>query len=260
MATDIGAKLSRQGIDVNTAADSDLIWSTSFSSLKYALEKKMSGVTYAAGFTIPHNLGYPPAFQCYWIRNGFLQPFDYDRFRVDKDNFYMDAEAITASPFDVLVTIFPIDLSKEYVSPQVNSGTGRQQQFGDNDIGIKLSKPGKDASSEDMRDFIFHSACRSPLVHMVKPGTTTNYTNTGGFPRTRFVFNHSLGYLPMIMGYVQLSLGVYGQLPGGFDTVRITGATTSEAYYDAFGSTQHTVTIVVLKDPFLTENVSTVVA
>ena len=58
-------KISKPGIDVLTASDKDLI----FTSDRNCLKEKLSGLidTDSSGnVTIPHNLGYTPSFFIFW--------------------------------------------------------------------------------------------------------------------------------------------------------------------------------------------------
>lgn len=113
MAKDYGIKISKPGFDVKTAADKDLVFSSKFDTFR--VHSTGIGSFTANGSaqtaTIPHSLGYVPAFMVFSeIHAGFGEPSTGD--------FYMAPHSPPASIGGSLVDqtiISSIDSSNLYI-------------------------------------------------------------------------------------------------------------------------------------------------
>lgn len=272
MAGDIGIKVSQDGKDAQDSGDQDLLFSSSWPNLKIifngrikatTLETVESGVR--SGVVMKHNLGFVPFFIVY----GIQEPSDFgstsskDEYRLkmdypisaDKTNIYVSAPGggPAVISLDIGLIIFDLDIEENYKAPEVNVGTSSSSR-GSGDIGIKLSKEGKDTSSKDLRDFIIHSRTRSPMVHEIvneypKPGI-------GGGSGYAFVYTNDLPYNPMYFLFAQHFVtstlapkGAYAALYSPFSVV----TTGNEIMLENWTANEK-VSIVVLKDPFIVDD------
>lgn len=241
--SDYGLKISKPFFDVNSAADTDLIFSSSWPSLPIIQE-----VTLSAGETsYTHNIGFPAlcsvwqkgstdfnAFPDQWSRGGLSS------FNDTVVNFF--AADITHIKF------YNIDISigKEYADL---TGDSRPASY-DPDYGIKIVKEGESMDSTDLRDYVLHSRAQSPLIKSVVRAETTG---TGAFGAIgSAVYTESSGELVWVFGFVKGSTGLWSPAPyqnKAYPALIITNSGGSKVYtvdYD-FGDTD--ASIVVLRDP-----------
>lgn len=251
-SNDFGIKVSLPGWDVENAADTDLYLSSSWPNLKIDLSLS-STVTLGAGSlgsasaTITHNLTYPP-FTLIWSKaNGLLGP---------ASSVNSTTITLTSTPYDTLryyICRNPLNINFQAPNIVLNSIPGGGKP---SDWGIKFTKPGKDYSSTDYRDYTIHSATKSLQVHQVIYSPLSAIS--GG------VFNGEIGleyitelpYSPIYFGFyssdnqnfVPLSTASgtfpkigYDPIPGG---VAIINSTTPGGWGVFY----------ILLDPFLTSN------
>lgn len=163
---DFGIKVSLPGFDVENAADIDLYFSSSWPTLK--IDDALSGTLTLTGNPsldlVTHDLGYPPFTMVWSHANGFypyyissinLQTVVFGGTNVqfnigDKIRYY-----IFRNPLNINFQAQDVQIA------QTQQGTNHQ------DFGIKLTKPGKNTDSTDLRDYTIHSGTKSLQVHQV---------------------------------------------------------------------------------------------
>jgi hypothetical protein len=106
------------------------------------------------------------------------------------------------------------------------------------DYGIKISLPGKDISSTNPQDFVFHSGFGS--VKIFAQPTNKNYLTVtiGSGSSTTLVIPHGLSFIPMVMWFTELKPGSGHWYNGGCalaDPTDLSGAITMDS--DATAST-----------------------
>lgn len=246
MGSDFGIKLSQSGHDVKSAGDAELLYSSSWPVLKIIYPGRFQGLTSDNPLVLLyHNLGYVPAFMVYDPAHTYA--VGGNNVSADKQNVYWHSGGGSA-PFSVNVAIivFDLDIEKEFTAPQINSGTSAQSH-GSKNFGAKLTKETKNVSSSDLRDYIFHSSSRGPMVHAVRNGTS----NDTLVSTKSFSYTHDLPYNPMFLAYLQVSDDKYF-LVSTFATLKTSGNKISIINV----SPQSKASIVVLKDPFqITDNI-----
>jgi hypothetical protein len=179
--SDVGFKISKPNFDASTSPPQDLLFSSSWPSLAIAFSTTITDITpytdTAAGYAIPHGLGFPPlAF--YWAVTdvgGTAVPgtvYTRNIATVDSQYVYIGYQTGTS----LHIKAYNIDLRKD-IDYTSYPGADQRQPY-DANYGIKMVKPGKDINSKDMRDFIIHSRCQTPLVQAVKTEKTANPANT----------------------------------------------------------------------------------
>lgn len=180
---DEGIKISAPYYDVNTAGDINLIFSSSWPSLAVAFQKTFSILSTDYPKVIPHGLGFPPLAMG-WFQdpsNNHVTP--HFTIHVDKTNIYIynDIGALGTNGKYCIVA-YSVDLSQKKDYPFIQQPQGSAGSTYDPNYGIKLAKEGFDANDTDLRNFIIHSRCRSPLLlHQdavnSAVATTLRYTN-----------------------------------------------------------------------------------
>lgn len=245
---DFGAKGSVPGFDILTVIDYLMQFNSSWPLLKQHETAVFSG-------TVNHDLGYPP-FHFITTPDGRVEQFA--AFSVDSTTLTRDAGSDTPRYF-----IFRLPLDQDFTASTV-SGTTTPTTV-DRDFGFKITKPGKDTSSTDMRDFALHSSTRSPMVHMVSNGTMVNTGGGLGYERT---VTHGLGYIPITFAFIKPSTNVIGSPVGRYMIIRPAvgvgseyySVDTTSVYITADEGTSYTaapdVSVVVLKEPFNKETVN----
>lgn len=248
---DIGMKGSQLGYDILDVQD----YLQSFNSSWPHLKLDSTGVYSGA---VSHNLGYPP-FHIVTRNSGDG--------RVDQlagDSFAVSSSALTRfSGADTpRYFIFRQDLTTNYTATTIDGSTTASGY--DDDFGFRLTKPGADISSDDMRDYALHSGTSAPLIHMVDHG---NMTNTGGGLGWERTVSHNLGYTPTVFVFLKpgtnglgLPSAEYGYVPTAVGVSgRYYSADSSSVYItaDSFSFTgAPAASVVVLKNPFTTTTIN----
>jgi hypothetical protein len=111
---DYGLKISREGVDVNTAADKDLILKSSINMLKVAAQGA-STVANGGVFTLAHGLGYLPNYfflaentpgsgVYYWVtaNRSELNMLPY----ADSTNIYLKAKGTPTGTYNLYYYVF----------------------------------------------------------------------------------------------------------------------------------------------------------
>lgn len=227
--TDVGFKIAKPFFDVNTAADSDLILNSSWPTLQIAFEKTVTGSS-----STEHGLGFP-AFTVLWtITNGVAI----------KSIPNVDDVHVYHGTGTVHIKCYNINLSKDIDYPVIKDASIKAPV--DNDFGIKLVKEGKNLSSNDMRDFVLHSRCQSPLVLAVKTEKSATVNTTGG------TITYSNPYLnPVwVFGYVKAG-NLYKSAPYFSQAYPRTFINSNNTYQISWSSSANDngATLLMLRDP-----------
>jgi hypothetical protein len=150
------------------------------------------------------------------------------------------------------IVIYNIDLTADVEYPYTTKDS--YQNIFDYDFGLKMVKDGKDIDSADMRDYILHSRCGSPLVLAVKTQDTSNpanptivqYTNKIGYPTLNFGFIRVIG--TSFIGVSYDGIKRYYNAPLQSQAYPWT-VTDGFITYVSFGATSDGATIVILRNP-----------
>ena len=254
---DFGIKVSQPGKDAQDSGDKDLLFSSSWPNLKVLFNGRITATTreivdpgVSSGVVLKHNLGYVPFFIPY-IPNDTTGFSIFRQFlSVDKKNIYISAGSGSAAQlsFDVALMVFELDIEKNLKAPNIDTGTSSTSR-GNGDIGIRMSKSGKDISSKDLRDYIIHSRTRSPMVHEVVNGPVNDGSN--------FTYTHDLPYNPFFFSFIEcngITLGpdgAYG-MNNGFAGLEAIGNTISITNHPSknLAYPNPRTSFVILKDPF----------
>lgn len=245
---DFGAKLSQPGYDVNSAGAQDLIFSSSFPTLKEAATGIITGKNTTNEVTVyEHNLGYHPFFLVQ-VNSGSGSEMDVNNnFWVDDKKLYF-GDTGTAS---FRWTVYRLPLYKDFQATALDQGTSVAGGV-DNDFGLKFTKDGKDINSTDLRDFTLHSRGRPPLIHQV---STKDWVQGV----TEHTVYHNLTYIPLAFAFNFGKHTVHGV--SGFATIQVFGSPQAppgiSRGIDSIAISSDTLTsvktsIVILKDPFVT--------
>lgn len=249
--SNVGIRVSRKGYDVQTASDSQLLFSSSWPLLK--IEKQGSFTTNdvtVAETVYTHNLGYKPFFMIFETTDGNSRTcdpfFDGTQFGVNTTELKFFGSYLRTGAKSFYYYIFRLPLTTNYTAPIVNQ-TDVTKSVVEN-YGFKITKEGKSTDSTDMRDYILHSSCRSPMVHSVKYATSefngTDYDVTS---------THLLSYQPWFRCfYNQADIGgsdtsyLYPFWGGNGSTILLatSGSVKMRSTTSIVGS------IVMFKDPF----------
>lgn len=182
---DYGIRISKAGFDANTAADKDLLYDSAWPSIQIVKVIPFTGST----FVFPHGLDFPPLAILMRLDGTTIQGVMTSP-SADEINVYIP----TSSSDPGTIIIYNINLSVDVEYPYTTK-SGAAGVYNP-DYGIKMVKTGLPIESTDMRDYILHSKCGSPLVLAVKTESTSNpanptvvqYTNRIGYPTLNFGF------------------------------------------------------------------------
>lgn len=263
---DIGIKVSQLGKSVENSKDYELLFSSSWPTLKIAFQ---------GSFTIPdqtvdtimfeHNLGYYPAFSLYYADDGYgVYASNYAgserRIAINKTHLKFFTDNYRSGPLTIYYYIYLIDLELNFTAPKLDANSGSSYYI--KDYGFKIAKEGKNINSTDLRDYVIHSGTLTPTIHSVTTGNTLvlgEFSNTG-----EIVVKHDLGYVPYYYAfYIYTDEDIYPQknnyyfqVGGGHQTypaififdvnsIKVTLPPPTGLYsINSLGS------IIVFKDPF----------
>lgn len=193
-----GIKISKGGIAVGTAAESDLIYSSEFNSPKiYATGSVNIARTGTATnkYTVySHNLNYYPSYRFYFKYGGYMYG----------DNGY---DTTNGASWGARVGTAALELQTSALLP-VGTYTTHYMIFADpakstvigltpsGSQGIKITKPGTAPTSTDLKDYSLHSNYPTLNLLGVASITTTGANNVGSVA-------HGLGFRPAHAGVVE---------------------------------------------------------
>lgn len=248
----LGIKMSQPFVDVKTAEDKDLIFSSSFPLLKEEATGVININGYAhVGDLIPiyeHKLNYHPLFIVLDDQGKMRLGAEW---KIDDNIFYfLDSFFLfppTGGTGNFRWTIYRLPLFTPFKASITQGSTTRVASYNPN-YGLKAAREGKDIDSVDLRDFTLHSKGRSPMVQEV----SIKEWILGSALENHDV-DPGLDYNPIAFGFtidrngnaVTYNLQNGGQAPPTFTRstdllrIRTTGNITRKS------------SIVVFKDPFL---------
>lgn len=262
---DYGMKVSRQGFDVKTCADHQLLFSSSF-KMPVIVQSGTYYVT-SPGTTqdiATHNLGfYPVVLSWYTTASAELHmgtlyegPVAVSTTKI----FYKGGSA--SSNKNIAYFILNVDLEEDYTAPIINT-TAASQTAVTTDYGFKVSKDGYDVKTAglgDLASFSGSSAGGQPVRHQIihkVGGVTGHVTNT------TITIPHGLGYTPMYLVFRrwddgpnhywtinQIAYEVVGPPVELVFKIRTWVDATNLSIYHDRGSDQQW-RYIVFKDPFL---------
>lgn len=265
MAKDHVIKLAQPGYDVKTAGDENLIYSSQWPLLKIYRQDSFTIPNIRTTITVAaHDLAYPPV---YWFfantnivswdnltisqdnRSEFFGPIGDGTLSISSTNLIYTANNFpsAAGSAKLYYYIFALDLTKQYNAPIIRIGDVRAG--GRTSHVFKVAKAGKSVDSKNLDDYIIHSRARSPLIHSVNPGVVSE--DVGGNSKA-FTVYHNLGYVPMFFAYTKNTDGSYTLLPTGSGGSTILKSDEFIVRFQEAVSGRN-LTIVVLKDPFVTD-------
>lgn len=222
---DYGVKVSKAGFDALTARDNDLLMNSSWPSLQIVKVVESTDTT-----PIAHGLPYPTL--AVIIGNVFSP--------IDSDATYVYPDVGTVIIYNLDLTT---DVDYPYIDkPQISSTY-------DNNYGIKMVKKGSDITSTDMRDFILHSRCGSPMVLAIKTEQTVSPDNP-----TYIQYTNNLGYQTFVFGYVYNSFSkIYTVAPpaGQAYPVTFSNGITSYVQINVLGDKG---SLVILRNPMFSSD------
>jgi hypothetical protein len=246
---DFGAKLSQAGYDVNSAGNQDLLFSSSFPTLKEEKTGTYTGVNTNTDVLIyEHNLGYVPFFLVQINKGSGSEMISDNTWFVDENKLYTR----DATNYKYRWTIYRLPLYQDFFSDSDQQASISQNAIS-KDFGMKFAKEGKDLSSTDLRDFTIHSRGRTPLIHAV----STKDWHTGD---TRHELKHILSYVPLAFGFTQsgvTSFPPFGKTYQVFPNPQANpgiGRTNDTVFIGSDPTTSTKTSIVILKDPFITND------
>lgn len=236
---DYGIKVSFPGINVKDAADYELLFNSSWPTLKITDSLRLSSAVYP-GTAYTHSLGYVPLcipFGRHASGANGIVTINRQNIAVDSQNVYTINAGGAPGFIEQLFQIYAIDIETTFTTNTVSSVSAGSIST-DSNYGIKVSLPNKDISSTDLRDFTVHSSTRGPTVHAVKPGTT----NGSGV----FSYTHDLSYDPMFIVFYQYDVTLPHRYVvfNGYAGISASGQTITVT-----ASASRNVSIVILKDP-----------
>lgn len=258
--TDVGLKISKPGYDAMKTTGSNYVFDSSWPTLPIAYQTTITSPsipdnTYPATLAT-HNLGFPPlTFIWIYYNDPGVGGMVTQRWipDVDSTSVYNNQSMNLAGSSKVHITCFNLDLTKD-VDYTLAPGDTFKAPY-DPNFGIKVTKENKDINSKDMRDFILHSRCQSPLILAVKTEQTANTANP-----TYVQYTNKLPYQAWVYGFIrkasnQRYRAIFGN-PQGYPSLGTNGFVSTINYNTVAGDDK--ATLVVLRDPFFAANQLTV--
>lgn len=245
---DYGIKVAKAGFDAQTAADQDLLWNSSWPSIQIVGVQPVT-----AGQVVPHGLSFPPMAFMIGGSDYFTTMYGQD---VDDTNVY-PRETGT-------LVIYNVDISTDVDYPYTDTPT--QNGFYDENYGMKIVKENASIDSTDMRDYILHTRCGSPLILAVKTQETVNpanpnvvqYTSNLGYPTLNFGYSGRSAGDPTSSGATFGTMG-YQFAPQGGQSPPIAFTDGFTTYVQMLSFSDGRASVVCLRNPmFATTNTAEV--
>lgn len=238
--SDFGAKVSARGYDVLTAADQNLIFSSSWPTL---MIERIGSVTYTQNSTpqtlYTHNLGYVPM-MLQW-EEGYGLTTSFFSVGVDDVGIKYDAKLATGITGTLHYVLFRLPITENFTAPIINQSDVKGSV--EHDYGIRVAMDGKSTSSTDLRDYTVHSGARSMMVHKVDCGVTDYTPGPGG--TANFTSTHNLDYLPLAFGFIKYTGATYYDPNLWYGCAAPTGAQDSNFTFTTSTGTVQTFSSVV---------------
>ncbi len=196
--SDIGVKTSLKGYDVNTCADYELLFSSSWPVLKIEAQGTYTINDASIDQDIyTHNLGYVPMFFGYEVsgNTSYLNIKNtYFSATSTKLRWLGGTEGHPAGSITMCYYIYRYSMSTNFTANSIKTSSTSKNVI--NDCGVKISKDGKNITSTESRDFVLHSSYRTLQIHK-----TVAFTESStGWGRT---ISHYLGYEPLFLFYFE---------------------------------------------------------
>ena len=210
--SDYGIKISRQGYDVKTCSDNQLLFSSSFVMPVVVAEGNVAINPASNSFTaVTHNLGYVPVAipivrqwwatdSCDWdtvadaVRGAVYIDSTHVWYQSNSDHFGSDAI--------LTVFVFNHDITSVLTSPDIDTTDDVQGTITTN-YGFKVSKDGYDVKSAtlaNLQSYSGNSSLGYPVRHQIIHKVNHYGNLTNGSTAT---VAHGLGYKPMFLWYVK---------------------------------------------------------
>lgn len=240
--SDYGLKIAKAGFDVS-AADNDLLFNSAWPSMQIVMVRSVS-----QSGSFAHGLPYPPF--------SIVIPND----QTDRSNLMrnatVDATTVYAPTSSFTgggkIIVYALDITTDVEYPYNDIPTSTN--IYDPNYGIKVVKDDASIDSEDLRDYILHSRCGSPMVLAVKTASTVSPNNLGLITpaQSAIQYTSSIGYPTFVFGYVKRLNGRYEVAPlsGQAYPATFTNGTTSYIILlQGNGTYDYEASIVVLRSP-----------
>jgi hypothetical protein len=253
---DVGIRLTKPRYDAKTAGDSDYIYNSAWPSLTQVIP----GFTTTAfngtpGGTITHNLGFP-YFALGWnVGTNITAVEVFPDISTTGCTFTNRGTNPPTYNF-IHLKVYNVDLSVDIEYPFIRPSALPTGAY-DADYGIKIPRrisfytansQVRDINSTDMRDFVVHSRCQSPLVMAVKTEQSAVADPTGTY--TKIIrYTTPTGVASWVFGYIKNSAGLYLYAPYFSQTYPKTNIETPTTYSIGWSGTDIGATLVVLRDP-----------
>jgi hypothetical protein len=233
--------------DLSKPQDYQLLFNSAWPSITVAFQKIIPNVTAFSTVTVNHNLGFPPFIRCWIITAGVCTGTNFTDFSFDSTTVSVtNNDTVDHNYIIVCYNVNLLnDATYKLLKPPASS-----RPYSPN-YGLKVLKPGKDAKSKDLRDYVLHTRAQSPALLAVATQTRAvlngsqydlKYTNTEGY--TAWIY----GFYLSASGSKWVAATLYGQsLPSLFvdntSTFRLT-----------YPNVNDKATLVVLRDPLFAAN------
>lgn len=268
---DYGLKISQPFYDATTAADSNLLFSSSWPTLPIAAEATFTNSAYGgtsnfSDYTLAftHGLGFTP-FVIAWATDATTGKTQrYNDFSINSTKVMLlwgySGSAITGYS-SIHIVCYNINLAVDKDYPYVKP-TGVSSYY-DASYGIKIVKDGKSIDSTDLRDFILHSRTQSPQILAVKT-EASGITSTLGGGTFDILYTPpvatplwAFGFQTDDQGYYYWA-GYYAQSYPRLFVNSSGGTYTYQLNYGPFGATAAKACLIILRDPMFSSNDITV--
>jgi hypothetical protein len=248
----LGIKVSRKGYDVKTCADQELVFSSSWPTLKIFDQGSFTIADTTQDVTLKnHALGYYPLYLVFVDRIDPSEPATGPHVAttgtsqfigVDSSNlkWWGATRGAGAGTISGRYYIYHYNMITDYTAPIISTADTLQGSELD-DYGIKETVDGASTSSTDLREFSIHSGTRKLLIHRTGYGSL----GVGGGVVT---ITHSLGYEPMFMMFAKIQGYTYYQMVFGADDSAVDSNTTAVKFAIPY---QCDYAYIIFKDPIL---------
>ena len=202
---DFGLKISKDGVDVKTAVDKDLVLTSKYDTIKIAKAVDTQHTQSGASETlaIAHGLGYAPGY-LFYVKNPDESTRWYGVAGVSASSGSMWWDlGVDATDLNVLIDGNASDVwnLKTFFFAEESQGTGSSNQT-PGDFGVKISRPGVDVKSAIADpDFLLNTRMESIKIISVIDQTISYSTAPA---RVEVEVDHNLDFTPAFYGMVEM--------------------------------------------------------
>lgn len=269
-AGDYGIRISKPLYDVRTAGDSDLIFNSAWPSISQVFPSFTTSAfqgTSGGSFTIDGIA--EPLFALGWdTGDGLTASMVFpDIASIDDVGIFTFTGAGTNPQIYDLINlkVYNINLSVDVEYPFIQPSSTAATTYADPNFGFKVPRSDttidapdahratKDINSTDMRDFVIHSRCQSPLVMAVKTEASA-ITDTSGTYTKIIRYTTPTGVASWVFGYIKRADGSYLYAPYFGQAYPRTNIETATTYSIGWSGTDIGATLLVLRDPMFSSN------